>query len=43
MSAFAGCTLLERLLEITKAARTAATIQAIDELQAEVDTIHGRT
>jgi hypothetical protein len=31
---------LERLLEITRAARSAATIQATDELQAEMDNIH---
>ena len=30
---------LERLLEIAKTARTAETIQALDELQAEIDTI----
>lgn len=32
---------LERLLEITKAARAAGSLQAIDELQAETDTIQG--
>jgi TRAP-type uncharacterized transport system substrate-binding protein len=32
---------LERLLEIAKSARTADSIQALDELQAEIDTIHG--
>ena len=30
---------LERLLEIAKSARTAETIQALDELQAEIDAI----
>jgi len=30
---------LERLLEIAKGARTAETIQALDELQAEIDAI----
>ena len=33
---------LERLLEITKVARTAATPVALDELVAEIDAIHGR-
>jgi len=32
---------LERLLEIAKSARTADSIQALDELQTETDTIHG--
>jgi hypothetical protein len=32
---------LERLLEITKAARTADSLQVIDELQAETDAIQG--
>jgi TRAP-type uncharacterized transport system substrate-binding protein len=31
---------LERLLEITRAARAAATMQAIDDLQTELDNIH---
>jgi TRAP-type uncharacterized transport system substrate-binding protein len=31
---------LERLIEIAKSARTADSIQALDELQAEIDTIH---
>jgi TRAP-type uncharacterized transport system substrate-binding protein len=31
---------LERLLEIAKTARTAESIQALDELQVEIDTIH---
>ena len=30
---------LERLLEIAKAARTAELVQALDDLQAEIDTI----
>lgn len=33
---------LERLLDITKAARTAANTAVLDELQAEIDGIHGR-
>jgi TRAP-type uncharacterized transport system substrate-binding protein len=33
---------LERLLEFTKAARTAATATALDELMAEIDAIHAR-
>jgi hypothetical protein len=31
---------LERLLEITRVARAAATVQAIDDLQTELDNIH---
>jgi hypothetical protein len=37
----ASSTTLERLLQIAKAARSADSIKALDDLQAEIDTIQG--